>query len=98
MFKRMMKNIKSRKDDIYFIEFMCGVDDDKKPLKWTMEEVIKGNKGKYKLIDVLDEYSIIKIEIDGYINGEFIPFSDVFHFQIGKTGINQAKITLDTVP
>jgi len=98
MFKKMMKNIKSRKDDIYFIEFMCGVDENKNPLKWSIDEVIKGYKDKYKLMDVLDEYSIIKIEIVAYINNEFIPFSDVFHFQIGSKGVNQAKITLDTVP
>jgi hypothetical protein len=96
-FKEMMLKFKST-PDVYFIEFMCGVDKDGKALKWTMDEVIQGHKDEYKFIDVLDKQSVIKVEIVAYIDGQFIPFSDVFEFRIGKKGINQEKTTLDTVP
>lgn len=97
-FINMMKDIKSKKDYIYFMEFMCGVDDKGEPLLWTIDEIIKGKKGDYNLINVLNEKSVIKIEIVAYLNSQFIPFSDVFHFQIGSIGINQEKITKDTIP
>ncbi len=95
-FQYMMKNIKVE-DNIYFIEFKCGVDKDGEPLYWTIQQVLQGRNGNYKLSNVLDEKSIIKIEIVAYIDGKFIPFSDVFHFQINDKGINQEKITIDTV-
>ena len=96
-FKEMMQQFKNT-PDIYFMEFMCGIDNDGKALKWSIDEVIQGHKGDYKFIDVLDKQSVIKVEIVAYLDGEFIPFSDVFEFRIGNKGINQEKTTIDTVP
>lgn len=98
LFLNMATGIKQHKDEIYFIEFMCGVDKEGKSLKWTLDEIIKGRKDEYSFYNVLDKRSIIKIEVVGYIDSKFIPMSNVFEFKTsdGK-GINQAKTTLDTV-
>ena len=84
---------------------MAGVDDsaDKKPLLWTPKDILKGSVTKdgktYLFNDVLDEYSIIKIEIVAYVEGVgFVPMSNAFEFvKSNGEGINHEKITVDTV-
>lgn len=97
-FKEIMQQIKGSKD-IYFIEFMAGVDHEGKPLRWSMNEIISGKHDKYLFKDILNERSVIKIEIVGYIPGQgFVPMSNVYEFRTsdGK-GINQEAETRDTV-
>ena len=101
-FKKMMQNILMKKD-VYFIELLAGVDADGKSLKWRPKELIKGFQKKdgkiYKFMDILNEESIIKIEIVGYVPGVgFIPVSNAYEFQTSDgQGINHEKITVDTV-
>ena len=94
-FKDMMYRIRSHSDYIYFLYFKCGKDKDGKGIKWTMNEVIKGKKGNIKLIDNLE--GIIKIEIIAYMDGVFMPYSDVFEIYNNGKGLNQEKVTIDNV-
>ena len=99
-FKNMMISIKEQKN-VYFIKFMCGIDDDSKPLFWSVDDVIKGfvihDNKKYMMTDIFDEYSVIKLDVSAYIDGVFVPFSNVFEFKKGNKGINQEKTTIDDV-
>ena len=95
-FQRMAKAIKQDKN-AYFIELMCGVDDDKKALKWSLNEIIKGKKDKYLLDDVLNEHSVMKLEIVIYHDSRFVPISNVYEFKNNGKGINQAKTTKDDI-
>ena len=94
-FRKIGERIKANKDYIYFMYFMCGKDSDGKPLKWTLQEMTKGKRGNLSMADSLD--GIIKIEVIAYIDGMFVPFSDVFEFYNQNKGVNQEKITIDTV-
>jgi hypothetical protein len=101
-FQRMVTRVESDKD-IFFVELMAGVDNEGKPLKWSPKEVKKGfmtREGhRYNFTGVLNEESIIKVEIIGYVPSVgFVPVSNAFEFQTsdGK-GINHKQITIDTV-
>ena len=52
----------------------------------------------YKFVDILNNKSVIKIEVVLYFNGQFIPFSNVFEFKIHNKGVNQDKTTIDSIP
>ena len=99
-FRTMMTSIKQQKN-VYFIKFMCGIDENKKPLFWSIDDVIKGfvvhDNRKYLMTDIFDEYSVIKLDVSAYIDGVFVPFSNVFEFKKGNKGINQEKTTIDDV-
>lgn len=96
-FVDMCKQIK-KNPDWYFIELMCGVDKDNNPLYWSLNDVMKKEKDGYKLIDVLDEKSVIKIEMVIFVNGLFIPISNVYEFRKSDgTGINREQETKDSV-
>jgi hypothetical protein len=95
-FKQMFSDIRKNKD-VYFIEFMCGVNNEGVPLKWSMKEVLKGINKTYKLVDVLNEHSVIKIEIVVFQNGKFIPISNVYEFKNYGKGVNQERTTKDDV-
>jgi hypothetical protein len=95
-FKQMFSDIRKNKN-VYFIEFMCGVNNEGVPLKWSMKQVLKGVNGNYKLLDVLDEHSVIKIEIVVYESGKFIPISNVYEFKNHGKGVNQERTTKDDV-
>jgi hypothetical protein len=86
--------------NLYFIELMFGIHENK-PIKWDYDEIMQ----KYKIINdkkiyfnenLLNEYSVIKIEI-AFFNGlEFIPISNVYEFYSNKIGLNQKK-RLETI-
>lgn len=100
-FRKMCKEI-DKLDHVYFIELMAGVDEEGKALNWSSPDVMKGTMkvdGKeYKFMDILDEQSVIKMEVVGYFNGIFLPFSNVFEFKRFNKGINQPKTTIDSIP
>ena len=87
-FQRMGKKLKEHKQDIYFMYFMAGLDDDGKHKKWSLNDMITG---RFKN-DLNDR---IKIEIVSY-NNKFMPYSDVFEFYSPKFK-NVDKITIDTI-
>jgi hypothetical protein len=102
--KNLFANLSKNKDTIYFIEFMCGsaiVDNDTTPLRWSMKEVKLGTKivngTSYNLFDVLNEKSVIKLEIVKYIDGTFTPISNVYEFRIKHKGVNREKETRDDI-
>ena len=99
-FKEMITRLKTHKN-VYFIKFMAGVDKNNDPVYWEKDDVIKGSvvkdKKMYYLVDILNEKSVIKIDIVAYINGYFIPFSNVYEFKKDNVGINQDKTTIDSV-
>ena len=95
-FKNMIKKLKQNKN-VYFIEFIMGVDDDK-PIRWTPNEILNDSKTNYKLIHIFDNESVFKIEIV-YYNGQlFIPISNVYEirFENGK-GVNRETETRDNI-
>jgi hypothetical protein len=98
--KQMFSALKKQKNDVYFIEFMCGAVDEK-PLYWKPKDIKKGfitHSGKqYYLFDVLNEKSVIKIEIVKYVDGSFIPLSNVYEFRIKHKGVNREKETRDDI-
>lgn len=107
-FQSLGKIIKS-KGDLYLSEFKAGIDPKapkdipellkqiKHPLIWDLKDLIKGKKGEIDLKDILDEKSIISIEVVSFQNNEFVPYSNVFEFRFksGK-GINRDKETRDS--
>jgi hypothetical protein len=103
-FQNMMVHV-LHMDDIYFSKFIAGATPDQTPVYWEPHDVINGHVTQdgvvYKLIDILDNVngeSVIKIDIIAYIEGMFVPFSNVYYFESSDGhGINQDKITLDTV-
>lgn len=94
--QKMFNEIKKDKN-IYFIEFLCGVNSENDPLKWTVADVIKGENKENKLIDALDNKSIIKLEIVIYEHDEFIPISNVYEFVNKGKNINRDKTTRDDI-
>ena len=96
-FCEMFREFKTNKN-LYFIELMAGVDKEGKALKWEVDEVIDNRKGEYRFTDILNQQSVIKIEIVYYFNGVFTPYSNVFEFKKDGKGINQKETTIDTIP
>jgi hypothetical protein len=98
--KKMFINLTKNKNDVYFIEFMCGVKNGK-PLYWKPADVKRGvlktNGKSLKLFDVLNERSVIKLEIVKYVNSSFIPLSNVYEFRIRNKGVNREKETRDDI-
>ena len=82
-----MKRIKKEKE-IYFIGFKCSNDVNDRSLSWSITDVLNGkvshNNHLYFLKDMFDHKSIIKIDVISYINGMFVPFSNVFSFRYGN--------------
>ena len=89
-FKHILKTINKTKD-IYFIDFIAGVNQDGSAKHWTPKTI----KSK-AFLNVLDERSIFRLEVVQYMNGRFIPFSNVFEIYNNNKGVNQEKKTIDT--
>ena len=83
----------SDEEKIYFIDFKVGLKHEEKR-NWTLSQLEVGTG----LETLLDEKSVIKIDVVAYIGAQFIPFSNVFelHYNNGK-GINREKETRDSV-
>ena len=99
-FVEIMRNFKNN-DKFYFIEFLCGIDNEKNSLKWKVDDILNGfvmvNNKRYSLYDVLNERSIMKLEMVLYKDNYFVPISNVYEFRINGKGINQEKETRDDI-
>jgi hypothetical protein len=97
MIKKMFNEIAKDKT-IYFNEFMCGIDKNNEPLLWTPQQIKTGINGEYKLIDVLNNKSVIKIEIIKFNNDNlFYPISNVYEIRNNEEHINREKETRDDI-
>lgn len=94
-FKKMVKNVMKDKQ-LYYIEFMLGVDENNIPLKWNSKEILEGKKGNYLLKDIFNNKSVFKIEIIYYDGKNFIPISNVYEIRYKNgVGINREEETRD---
>jgi hypothetical protein len=89
--------------NLYFIELMAGVDDNKRPLFWSMKDIKRGvvkSKGKdYVFDNIFQDKSVIKIEVVANVPSVgFVPVSNVYEFRTtdGK-GINREAETRDNI-
>jgi len=98
-FKAMAQSIKRNKD-IYFISFMCGLDDNNEPLNWSLDDIINHrvvkDKKTYDLHDLFIKKSVIKIDIVLFEDNQFIPLSNWYEFILNNKNLNSDGITLDT--
>ena len=83
----------SDEEKVYFIEFKGGLKHGEKR-NWILSQLHAGTG----LETLLDEKSVIKIDVVAYIGAQFIPFSNVFEFRYNNgKGINQEEETRDSV-
>ena len=84
-FQSMMRTIRRTKDT-YFIDFKCSVSHDKTPLHWSLNDVLNGEthhgNHTYQLKDMFEHKSMIKVDVISFIDGLFVPFSNVFSFRL----------------
>lgn len=75
-------------DDVYFIAFKAKGD------TWTLQQLVDGDR----LQSILDEKSMIKVDVAAWIGSRFVPFSNVFEFRFSYgRGINREKETRESI-
>jgi hypothetical protein len=65
---------------------------DNKPLKWNVQEVLKGEKHNIKFYDALCHPSLVKIDVIAYINSLYTEFSNTYQFYRNNTPINKFEL------
>lgn len=82
LFKNMFREIK-KMDNVYFMDFKCGLSKDGEKLRWTPDEIIDGihKETKIKLIDCLDDKTLTKIDLIAFIDGEYEEFTNIFELR-----------------
>ena len=102
IYKRFLKVFKDSKKDkrIFLVDFKCGEDDKKEPLRWTYNDMLKGfkivNNTQYNFTDCLTQKATIKLDIIYLLNGKFTEMSNNYYIKLGKES-NFNKITKASV-
>lgn len=70
--------------DYYLVDFKCGEDERKQPIRWTYDDIMKGKKGKYKFQDCLLMKSTMKLDLIYIFNGMASEVTENYYLKIGS--------------
>ena len=77
-FFRMCKKNKS----LWITDFKCGMKDNV-PIRWSYEDIIKGEKENISFIEALQQKSRIKLDVIFRLNSEFVEISMIYYISVG---------------
>ena len=78
------KFITAKKDkNIFIIDFKAG-EIDGEPIRWSYNDIMKGEKDGVKFKDIFYQKSTIKLDMICLINGLSLEFSDNYYIKVGK--------------
>ena len=77
-FFRMCKKNKS----LWITDFKCGMKDGI-PIRWSYEDIIKGEKENISFIEALQQKSRIKLDVIFRLNSEFVEISMIYYISVG---------------
>jgi hypothetical protein len=93
MFKQKFQT--AMKDpDFYLIDFKCGEDNKKEPIRWTYDDIIKGKVGKYTFQQCLLVNATMKLDLIYMFNGLATEVTENYFLKIGNKA-NFTKIMLN---
>lgn len=93
-FKHIFQVCKQNKD-IFITDFKCGVDNNKEPIRWSYDDVMKGYHNNKSFEDCLKDKSMIKLDVVVLLNGIFVEITEVYFLKIGNY-TNYDKNELDS--
>ncbi|MEI7669309.1 MAG: hypothetical protein WCJ33_04440, partial [Pseudomonadota bacterium] len=84
-FKTKFKSAKNNKD-VFITDFKAGVHDGK-PLRWTYDDIMKGNKTvdnvNISFEDAIKSKGLVKLDCICIVGGKYLEFSDIYYFRVG---------------
>jgi hypothetical protein len=81
--------------DFYLVDFKCGEDDNKEPIRWSYNDILKGSNGKYKFVDCLLMKCTMKLDLVYFFNNFATEITENYYLEIGNQ-TNFKKPMIDT--